>query len=48
VNTCAGRHTTNMAYGGPDRRRLYVTESETGSILTAGMPVAGRAMFSGV
>ena len=33
---------TNIAFKG---RRLYMTESETGSILVAELPVAGRAMF---
>ena len=37
---------TNIAYGGTDRRTLYITESESGSILRAAMPVAGKAMFS--
>jgi gluconolactonase len=31
-----------MAFGGPDRRTLFMTESTTGSILTARLPVAGR------
>lgn len=48
VQSTAGSHTTNMAYGGPDRRTLYITESETGTILRAPMPVPGRRMFSGV
>jgi gluconolactonase len=48
VQSPHGRHTTNMAYGGPDRRTLFITESETGTILQARMPVAGRRMFSGV
>ena len=47
VQSPAGRHTTNMAYGGPDRRTLFITESETGTILTAAMPVPGPRMFSG-
>lgn len=47
VESAAGAHTTNMAYGGPDRRTLYITESETGSILTARVPIPGRRMFSG-
>lgn len=42
----AGRFTTNIAYGGPDRRHLYITESRTGSILLAELPVPGRTMFS--
>ena len=27
-----GHHPTNVAFGGPDRRTLYVTEVETGSV----------------
>jgi len=43
INSCTGTHTTNVVYGGPDRRRLYITESETGTILQADMPVPDRA-----
>ena len=46
VRSCEGLHTTNVAYGGAEGRTLYITESATGNILTASMPVAGRAMFS--
>jgi len=46
VRSCEGLHTTNVAYGGTDGRTLYITESATGNILTAAMPVAGRPMFS--
>jgi len=46
IKTCAGEMTTNIAFGGPDNKTLFVTESSTGSILCAGLPVAGRAMFS--
>ena len=45
VRSCAGLMTTNLAFGGPDMRRLYITESETGSILVADVPVRGQAMF---
>jgi gluconolactonase len=48
VESATGAHTTNMAYGGPDRRTLYITESETGSILTARLPTPGLRMFSGL
>lgn len=41
-----GRSTTNLAFGGPDMRSLFITESTTGSILRAELDVAGRAMFS--
>jgi gluconolactonase len=42
----AGIRTTNVAYGGPDGRDLYITESEAGVILRARVPVPGRPMFS--
>ncbi|MCY4551429.1 MAG: SMP-30/gluconolactonase/LRE family protein [Defluviicoccus sp.] len=45
VRSCAGAMTTNIAYGGIDRKTLFITESETGTILTAEMPVPGRPMF---
>jgi gluconolactonase len=37
---------TNMAYGGAGRRTLYITDSYNGAILTAQMPVAGKALYS--
>lgn len=46
VNSPSGRMTTNLAYGGPDRRTLFITESETGTILAARMPYPGSQMFS--
>ena len=46
VATSAGEMTTNIAYGGIDNKTLFITESKTGSILSARMPVAGRRMFS--
>jgi gluconolactonase len=46
VKSCAGEMTTNIAYGGSDNRSLYITESRTGSILRARMPVAGQRMYS--
>ena len=33
IRSCAGMRTTNVAYGGDDRRTLYITESEQGVIL---------------
>lgn len=35
ITSCAGASTTNLCLGGADRRELYITESETGSILRA-------------
>ncbi len=46
VRSCRGHSTTNLAYGGPDFRDLFVTESASGSILTARVPVPGRPMHS--
>jgi gluconolactonase len=46
IRSCAGRATTNVAYGGPDRRRLYITESESGQVLVAKAPVPGLPLFS--
>ena len=46
VRSCEGIATTNVAYGGPDNRNLYITESESGCVLVARVPVAGRLMVS--
>jgi gluconolactonase len=48
VNLCRGVLGTNVAYGGPDGRRLYITEAETGTIQVADMPFSGATMFSHV
>ncbi len=45
IRSCTGITTTNIAYGGPDRRSLFITESETGTVLHARMPVPGRALL---
>lgn len=46
VRSCADLRTTNIAFGGQARRELYITESHSGSILRAQLPVAGQALFS--
>ena len=46
VRTCAEMHTTNVAFGGPDGKKLFITESGSGSILVASLDVPGKAMFS--
>ena len=46
VESCAGSMVTNIAYGGEGRRFLYMTESQTGTVMRAEMPVPGRPMFS--
>jgi gluconolactonase len=37
---------TNIAYGGPKRSTLYITDSLNGEILRAEMPVPGKKMFA--
>jgi gluconolactonase len=37
---------TNIAFGGPERRTLYITDSLNGEIVTAEMPVPGKKMFA--
>jgi gluconolactonase len=46
IRSCRGATVTNAAFGGAERRELYLTESETGTILVARMPVPGRPMHS--
>ncbi|WP_420101303.1 SMP-30/gluconolactonase/LRE family protein [Bosea sp. (in: a-proteobacteria)] len=46
IRSCAGISTTNLAFGGSDGRDLFITESQTGSILRAKLDVAGMALFS--
>ena len=46
IEPCVGHHMTNIAFGGRDNRELFITESDTGSILRATAPVAGKTMYS--
>lgn len=41
-----GLLTANCAFGGPDRRDLYITEAETASILKVALPVRGKIMYA--
>lgn len=45
IKSSAGMRTTNVAYGGADRRTLYITEAEQGCILTVKMPTPGRVIY---
>ncbi len=40
------RFMTNIAFGGPDNRELYITDSINGCILRAKTPFAGKKMFA--
>ncbi len=44
IRSCKGVMTTNVAFGGPDLRTLYVTELASGCILTARLPTPGRKL----
>lgn len=46
INTPGGERPTNITYGGPDRKTLYITESGTASIYMARLPVAGKKLFA--
>ena len=38
-------HMTNIAFGGPDRKTIYITEALSGDVLMAKMPVPGKQLF---
>ena len=46
IRSCAGLSITNLAYGGVGNKTLFITESDTGSVLMAQMEVPGQAMYS--
>jgi gluconolactonase len=46
VKSAASDFVTNIAFGGPDMKTLYITDAGAGVIQRARLPVAGRVMFS--
>lgn len=47
IRSCTdGRTLTNLAFGGPDNKQLFITDSSTSTILVADLPHAGQPMFS--
>lgn len=46
VRSTVGRSTTNLAFGGPGHRDLFVTEAESGTVLKAALPLPGLPLFS--
>lgn len=46
IRSCTGLATTNVAFGGPDGRQLFITESDTGTILVADMEIPGQPLYS--
>jgi len=46
INSCAGVHTTNLAFGVVDRNELYITESGSAAVLKARLDIPGKPMYS--
>jgi gluconolactonase len=46
IETDVGNETTNIAFGGSDGKTLYITETESGTVLRAQLPFAGKTMYS--
>lgn len=46
IRSCAGMRTTNVAFGGPEGKTLFITEAEHGVILKVDLPHRGKTMFS--
>jgi gluconolactonase len=46
VNSCGSDLITNIAFGGPDNKTLFMTDSGAGIIQKARIPIAGRLMYS--
>jgi gluconolactonase len=46
IRTPGGALSTNIAYGGPDNRDLFITESATAHIYRMRVPVAGNPLLS--
>lgn len=47
IDMPGGLSPTNVAFGGADGRTLYITEAESGCVVTARLPTPGRPMFGG-
>lgn len=46
IDSCAKNMTTNIAFGGPENRHLYITESHSGTVMVAEMEIPGMPMHS--
>jgi gluconolactonase len=46
IRACEGMRVTNVAYGGPDRKTLFMTEADSGAVLAADLDVPGHPMYS--
>ncbi|WP_349630618.1 SMP-30/gluconolactonase/LRE family protein [Bradyrhizobium sp. KB893862 SZCCT0404] len=41
-----GKTTTNIKFGGPDRKTVYITQSDTGAILKTSWDIPGRRLYA--
>jgi gluconolactonase len=46
IRACEGMRVTNVAYGGPGRKILFMTEADSGAVLAADLDVPGCPMYS--
>ena len=46
IRSCAGAGCTNVAYGGPDRKTLFITEAGQGAILKVDLPTPGKLTYA--
>jgi len=46
VRCCEGSRPTNVAYGGPEMKTLYITEADSGTVQMAELDVPGLPLFS--
>jgi gluconolactonase len=46
IRSCEGLMTTNIVFGGENNSSLFITESQSGTILRAELPVQGQIMQS--
>src|SRR5262245_29084888 len=46
IRACEGIRVTNVAYGGADRKTLFMTEADSGAVLAADVDVPGQPMYS--
>jgi gluconolactonase len=45
IETCASDKLTNLAYGGPERKDLFILDGN-GKVLVSRMPVPGLTMYA--
>jgi gluconolactonase len=46
IVSCEELSTTNLAFGGSKQSTLFITESDSGTILAADVGIVGRTLFS--